>query len=225
MALVSGRYTHETIKLVRMLMATHIYALCQAADLRAMQTEFRKELFEIIAAETLSRFSFVSESPEFKASLLLTLRNRAVVLLNETVDQDSGPRFHKVFTSLTATLSGKLAEVNGDVKLNEVEQWRVALTEAAGEKFVAMREAYEPGPDSLARQILGKTKTLYSFVRGELDVKMHSGDPLKDVTKIGTEISKVCSFGLMPLRCMVNDLPRRSSVLSRPLEWARCCLT
>ncbi|PPQ76262.1 hypothetical protein CVT26_009851, partial [Gymnopilus dilepis] len=56
LALISARYTFEAIKITRMIMATHLYGLCQAVDLRAMEVVFREQLFSTLRMETLNSF-------------------------------------------------------------------------------------------------------------------------------------------------------------------------
>ncbi|KAF4619934.1 hypothetical protein D9613_004661 [Agrocybe pediades] len=190
LALISARYTFEAIKLTRMLMATHLYALCQAVDLRAMEVVFREGLFATLRDETLSRFGSITKIDEV---FLTALLNQTVVLLNNTTDQDSGPRFDNIMLSLSSTLIELFGKQSPpvEVSLAEIASWRAALSAKAHTIFINVRDSYQPGPDSLAANLLGKTSALYKFVRGELGVLIHWGDPSKDKTEIGTEIGKI----------------------------------
>ena len=172
-------------------MATHLYGLCQAADLRAMEFIFRNALFSILKTETLARFSGFTTSIDEK--FLGALIDRTIVLLNDTTDQDSAPRFEYIMTSLTSTLVGLFCAQAppAEVSLAEIESWHSTLSVQALNIYTVIWNSYRPSPDSLAAHLLGRTSSLYNFVRGELDVLIHWGDPCKDTTEIGTEIGKI----------------------------------
>ncbi|KAJ4479208.1 L-Aspartase-like protein [Lentinula aciculospora] len=66
---------------------------------------------------------------------------------------------------------------NKDLTLSTIEGWQESMSARAREIF-----GYE---------LLGRTKALCKFVRGELRVQLHWGDPERDKTEIGTEIAKI----------------------------------
>ncbi|EGN93643.1 hypothetical protein SERLA73DRAFT_97584 [Serpula lacrymans var. lacrymans S7.3] len=189
LALMSGRYTLETVKLCRMLMSTHIFALCQAADLRAMEVLFRKQMFPLLRSETETRFPNVKFDDEF----FRLLTNRLILLLNASTDQDSANRFTHVMSDLRSTFLALLDNfpATPEVSIKAISEWHVALAEHGLRIFLAIRESYVPGSPDSAVKLLGRTSALYSFVRGELGVKVHYGNASKDSTAIGTEIGKV----------------------------------
>ncbi|KAF8901160.1 L-Aspartase-like protein [Gymnopilus junonius] len=190
LALISARYTFEAIKITRMIMATHLYGLCQAVDLRAMEAIFREGLFSMLKTETLSHFGGFLVIDE---NFLRALTDQVVVLLNETTDQDSAPRFEKITSALTSTLIGLFGAQKPplEISLAQIEAWRSSLSVKALNIYLAARDNYRPGPESLAANLLGRTNILYKFMRGELGVLIHWGDPTRDTTEIGTEIGKI----------------------------------
>ncbi|KAF9244445.1 L-Aspartase-like protein [Melanogaster broomeanus] len=179
LALISGRYTLEAVKLCSMLMSTHIFALCQAADLRAMEATFRCN------CHTLSQYTCDNE-------FFRLLTNRLITLLNGTTDQDSATRFERVMSDLASTLISLLDDriIGTEVPLKAINQWRESLARSALHIFLETRESYASFPSSAA-QLLGRTGALYTYVREELGVKLHWGNPTKDNTAIGTEIGKI----------------------------------
>lgn len=171
-------------------MATHLYGLCQAVDLRAMEVVFREQLFSTLRMETLNSFG---GSLSIDEDFLRTLTDKTVVLLNETTDQDSAPRFEFITSALTSTLIGLFGAQKPPVEISlaKIEAWRSSLSDKAVNIYLNARDSYHPGPESLAANLLGRTSALYKFVRGELGVLVHWGDPSKDTTEIGTEIGKI----------------------------------
>ncbi|KAJ3919417.1 L-Aspartase-like protein [Lentinula edodes] len=194
LALISARYTVDTIKLVRMIMSTHLYALVQATDLRAMEFNFRSLLFEALRSETMSQFGHISSIAVDDDDFFQGLIHPLVVLLNASTWEDSGYRFEGVFRKLSGYLQKQLKpriHADKDINLSAIEEWQEIMSGRAREAFVLSRDTYVPSAGSKGHDMLGRTKALYKFVRGELDVQLHWGDPEKDKREIGTEISKI----------------------------------
>ncbi|KIO03620.1 hypothetical protein M404DRAFT_145368 [Pisolithus tinctorius Marx 270] len=197
LALISGRYTLEAVKLCFMaslitsllsLMSTHLYALCQAADLRTIEATFRSKLFSVLRTETAVHLPGVRFDDDF----FTRLNSRLIVLLNGSTDQDSTTRFERVMGDLASTLISLLNDETAtmDVPLKAINQWRISLTRHSRQIFVETRAAYAKSPDA-GGKLLGRTGMLYTYVRGVLGVKMHWGDPTVDKTTIGSEIAKI----------------------------------
>ncbi|KAJ3932164.1 MAG: L-Aspartase-like protein [Lentinula lateritia] len=194
LALISARYTMDTIKLVRMIMSTHLYGLVQATDLRAMEFNFRSLLFEALRSETMSQFGHISSIAADDDDFFQGLIHPLVVLLNASTWEDSYSRFDGVFRKLSGYLLKQLKpriHADKDINLSAIEEWQEVMSGRAREAFVLSRDTYVPSAGSKGHEMLGRTKALYKFVRGELDVQLHWGDPEKDKREIGTEISKI----------------------------------
>jgi phenylalanine ammonia-lyase len=166
------------------LMSAHIFALCQAADLRAMEATFRKAFFVLLEAETIARF------PTVDGDFIAELTKRSIFLLKASTDQDSTDRFDRVASELTPMLLC-LLDVTTGVSVANIEIWRVAIAKHAERIFNETRETFVPGSAESGLKLLGGTQALYAYVRGELGVKIHWGQSGKDLNVIGTEIGKV----------------------------------
>ncbi|KAI5992013.1 L-Aspartase-like protein [Pisolithus orientalis] len=188
LALISGRYTLDAVKLCFMLMSTHIFALCQAADLRTIEATFRSKLFSVLRTETAVHLPGV----RFDDNFFTHLNNRLIVLLNGSTDQDSTTRFERVMGDLASTFISLLNDETAtmDVPLKAINQWRISLTRHSRQIFMETRAGYAKSPDA-GGKLLGRTGMLYTYVRGVLGVKMHWGDPTMDKTTIGSEIAKI----------------------------------
>jgi phenylalanine ammonia-lyase len=175
-------------------MSTHLYALVQATDLRAMEASFRSSLFESLRGETSAQFGkaavIAANDDEFFQAIIDSL----IVLLNASTGDDSQYRFKGVFTKLSGTLQDQLTIKLGakaNITLADIDGWKQAMSKKAEEAFIQTRDRYVPAVDSPGSNLLGRTKILYDFVRGDLGVMLHWGDPEKDKTEIGTEIAKI----------------------------------
>ncbi|KAI5992026.1 L-Aspartase-like protein [Pisolithus orientalis] len=164
LALISGRYTLEAVK------------LCFMQALSILRTETAVHLPGV----------------RFDDDFFTRLNNRLIVLLNGSTDQDSATHFERVMNDLASTLISLLNNevTTMGVPLKAVNQWRVSLTAHARQIFVATRAAYAESPDAGAK-LLGRTGMLYTHVRGVLGVKLRWGDPAMDKTTIGSEIAKI----------------------------------
>jgi phenylalanine ammonia-lyase len=152
-----------------------------------MERTFRDTFFPILHAETINAFPSLASDNTAKTALV----HRAIVLLNASIDQDSGVRFQTVLSDLTSTLLSELVRANTpDVPLSSIDAWKVTLAKEARDVFIKTRSTYVPGS---AAALLGRTKALYLYVRNELGAKLHWGDPSLDSTPISTEISKIYS--------------------------------
>jgi len=102
-------------------------------------------------------------------------------------------RFTRVMSDLRSTFLALLDNfpTTPEVSIKAISEWHVALAQHALRIFLQTRESYVPGSPDSAFKLLGRTSALYSFVRGELGVKVHYGNSSKDSTAIGTEIGKV----------------------------------
>ena len=170
-------------------MSTHIFALCQAADLRAMEATFRQKLLLLLCSETRAHFPDM----DFDDESMQVLTNRLIVLLNKSTDQDSITRLERVMSDLRSTLLSLFDTFPGpmEVPVKAISAWCLSLAKHAHHIFVTTRETYVTGSPESAVTLLGRTGALYTYIRGELGVKLHWGDPSKDLTVIGTEIGKI----------------------------------
>ena len=169
-------------------MSTHIFALCQAADLRTLEALFREKFFAVLRSETVE---YIPGGP-YDDEFFRVLTNRLIVLLNGSTDQDSATRFDSIMSDLSSTLIALLDNHpnSAEVSLKAVNQWHKSLAKHARAVFLETRESYVSHPNSAAK-LLGRTGALYTYVREELGVKIHWGDSTKDTTAIGTEIGKI----------------------------------
>ncbi|MCJ1434681.1 hypothetical protein MMC27_004050 [Xylographa pallens] len=167
LGLISARYTHTALEVLSQLASAHLFALCQALDLRALQIVFLKAM-EPVLMENTSKFLFevLSEGEELKV-LHALLWKQFRMQLDITTTLDSAQRFPTIFKALQPTILDFASSSSNTV--STVKEWSATCSTQAQEIFLRTREVYHSQPD--ASIILGTAASrLYKFVRDELKV-------------------------------------------------------
>ncbi|RDL36930.1 uncharacterized protein BP5553_04363 [Venustampulla echinocandica] len=195
LALISARYTHTALDVLSKLAAAHLFALCQALDLRAMHIKFLEMVEPIFRTNTVSLFGEFIISPSGKdgaeetgANTCVALWAHLVKLLDQTTTMDSTERFDSIANALQPTLltNMSLSSVVAVDVLALVRSWTSTTSDLLSETFYACRDTYTKQPD--ATPVLGvASKCMYVFVRGTLGVpflraeQIRSPDPERAV--------------------------------------------
>ncbi|KAF7321585.1 Phenylalanine ammonia-lyase [Mycena kentingensis (nom. inval.)] len=177
LALISGRATIDSLEVLSLLIASYLYVLCQALDLRAMQTELVAGL-DVIASEELTRI-FGAQLPAADLRLIITaVRPALQAALNETSTMDAGPRMVKVAAASTTVLVDALSASSAVAALTHIPEFRASLAARAEQLLDTLRRAYLFGERGAApaSAYLAKTRPVYEFVRVKLGIKMHGAE-------------------------------------------------
>ncbi|KAL8732780.1 MAG: hypothetical protein Q9166_002562 [cf. Caloplaca sp. 2 TL-2023] len=178
LALISARYTLTALDVLAQLTASHLFILCQALDLRAMNLNFLRTLepqFAEITEDLLFRSAFMTTETE--TSTLSELWTEFQTQLEETTKLDAERRFATVLQSLQPLL---IQKANGievpEFATTHLRVWAERCASRCLEIFKQNREKYFYHPD--ATPYLGAaSKRMYRFVRGELGVPfLHSSN-------------------------------------------------
>ncbi|MCJ1419775.1 hypothetical protein MMC32_006131 [Xylographa parallela] len=167
LALISARYTHTALEVLSQLASAHLFALCQALDLRAMQLVFLEAMEPVLMENTTKLLSdFLIEGEELKV-LHALLWKHFKMQLDITTTLDSTQRFPTIFKTLQPTILDFVSSSSNTV--SSVQQWSATCSTQAQEIFLRTRDAYHGQPD--ASGILGTAASrLYRFVRDELKI-------------------------------------------------------
>lgn len=200
LALISARKTSEANDVLSLLLATHLYCVLQAIDLRAIEFEFKKVHRPAIAESLRQHFgAFVSTEAELDA-LVSKVKKALAKRLDQTASYDLEPRWHDAYSMATGAVvehlstSPSLASsaMNPLVSLNE---WKLESARKAIELTREVRERFwsTPSGSAPALEYLGRTKALYLFVRETVGVKARRGDVFegKPAATIGSSVSKI----------------------------------
>ncbi|KAI5890284.1 phenylalanine ammonia-lyase [Schizophyllum commune H4-8] len=206
LALISARQTITSLDVLTILISSYLYMLCQALDLRAMQSEFCRGFDNIIVEEFSTIFASSLDESE-QDTLLKRITDELHDAFENTSTMDTPERMKKVAAaSTTAFVDFFTAHPREDEACDarcyaSIAVFRSRVASRAGAHLNDLRRAYlsgERGP-APATAYLGKTKPFYEFVRVDLGVCMHGAENLDrfsngmgvdDVT-IGQKISVI----------------------------------
>jgi phenylalanine ammonia-lyase len=206
LALIAARATLNSLEVLSILMASYLYILCQALDLRALQYDFISGLENIVDSELDSVFgSFLSSSQQtvlsktLLAVMKLTLEKTSTM---DNVDQmgATAAATTTVFVDFFATPDFTNSSVASSA-IASISQFRSQVASRAVNLLDQLRRDYLSGERGLAPAgpYLGKSRLLYEFVRVTLDIRMHgsenyarfvNGLGVEDVS-IGENISRI----------------------------------
>lgn len=190
LALISARYAFIAIDVLSQLAAAHLFALCQALDLRAMQIRFLQVFEPIFCRDTRTTLASILDKKHDLAVLHTELWVHFDKVWEQTSSLDPGPRFASIFRALEATVLDFAAASIDTVPT--VRNWAKHSSEKATEMFVKNRDSYTAAPD--ARPLLGSASCrMYDFVRGELGVPFVRTDEMKGELSIGALITRIYS--------------------------------
>ncbi|KAF5316942.1 hypothetical protein D9611_003991 [Ephemerocybe angulata] len=182
MALVSGRATINSLDVLSILIASYLYALCQALDLRAMQGEFMDGMVSIVAEEFDA--AFPSMSPRDSAGLKIKLFHSFRESFESTSTMDATDRMVKIAALSTSTLVDHFTrpEAVNDASavtcVMSIPQFRSKAADRLTTLMDNLRREYLSGArgPAPASSHLNKTRPMYEFIRLTLGIRMHGSE-------------------------------------------------
>ncbi|KAJ7125080.1 L-Aspartase-like protein [Mycena epipterygia] len=177
LALISGRATIDSLDILSLLIASYLYVLCQALDLRALQLELVDGLNKIANEELALHFGSYLPEPVLAAT---TSKVCSVLqdTLHNTSTMDAAERMVKVAASsstvLVDVLTGQSCS-NPGAAVFSIPVFRSKVAARAESLLDGLRRAYLLGGRDAApaSPYLSKTRPVYEFVRLTLGIKMH----------------------------------------------------
>ncbi|BGP21577.1 phenylalanine/tyrosine ammonia-lyase [Rhodotorula toruloides] len=194
LALISARRTTESNDVLSLLLATHLYCVLQAIDLRAIEFEFKRQFGPTMVSLIDQHFGSALTGSNVRDELVEKVNKTLAKRLEQTNSYDLVPRWHDAFSVAAGTVVEVLSSTS--LSLAAVNAWKVAAAEAAISLTRQVRDAFwtTASTSSPALSYLSpRTQILYSFVREELAVKARRGDVFlgKQEVTIGSNVSKI----------------------------------
>lgn len=193
LALISARYTADSVEVVSLMCAAHLYALCQALDLQALREVYLDDVRAKLKAITTG----VASLPAGNKDLLMHDRVRDEVMLaienglmkgkNEDLQQRAKSAAEaSIITLIDAQCAPRN---NGESKVEQalnvddndlpgfLSTFRTTVPQIIIEAITSAQKLFwRSGPISETEQVLSKgSKTIYRYVREELGVPLHKG--------------------------------------------------
>ena len=167
LALISARYCHTALDVLAQLSAAHLFATCQAVDLRAMHIRFLETFQPQLRALTDEIIKPVLKGPAALDSLLAAIWAQLGSKLEQASSMDTDQRFTSVSTALQPIVLRFIA--SSAKSIPALEAWTKSCAEAMLQSFEVTRDLYSKHPD--AKPFLGRaSRRMYSFVRDRLGV-------------------------------------------------------
>jgi len=171
------------LEVLTMLTSSYLYILCQALDLRALQSEFVTGLETIVNDELASAFGS-SLSASQQSILFKKVFSIMAMTLDKTSTMDNVDRMNVVAASTTTIfvdfLSGpEFADASfTNLALSIISQFRSQVASRAVNLLDQLRRDYlsgARGPAPASSQ-LNKTRPVYEYVRKTLGIRMHGSE-------------------------------------------------
>ena len=171
LALISGRYTLDALGVLSQLSAAHLFSMCQALDLRAMNIRF----FEAFQStfNDMVKISFESYLNHHNGESLAIKDLQKVLFavfkkrFDQTTTIDSAKRFASIVEFLQPTILRYILPTAES--LTALNFWTTRCSATALQIYATNRDHYCKNPD--ATPFLGSaSRRMYAFIRDELSV-------------------------------------------------------
>ncbi|KAG8846048.1 hypothetical protein FRB96_002089 [Tulasnella sp. 330] len=182
LALISARATINSLDVLTLLVSSYLYIVCQALDLRAMNSLFQTSLKEIIDHELSAHFGayLASAGPAITKSLKRVIYESIQQTLDtQAIIMDIVPRMQTSVAASTTPLVDFLAATPSSISgLEKIPAFRKKVVDQAVALLTRLREEFLSGArgPAPAAELLGKTRPVYEYVRVTLGVKMHGNE-------------------------------------------------
>ncbi|PWY89455.1 putative phenylalanine ammonia-lyase [Aspergillus sclerotioniger CBS 115572] len=174
LALISARYTGQSVQLLSMMCAAHLYVLCQALDLRALSLDF----FATAKTETSDMYCkiFITDE-ELDSSQFENVWFQIESTWLSTAQLDLSDRCEKVAAQSVAYLMNErfMGPTTPSPQFcSSIKRWRERLSCLLCDLYNHTRAGFTKSPSTPS--YLGEvTRSTYEFVRHKLAVPFHRG--------------------------------------------------
>ncbi|RDW93789.1 aromatic amino acid ammonia-lyase [Aspergillus mulundensis] len=169
LALIGARYAADAVEVFSLMVASHIYALCQAVDLREIHKTFEAAARTEAVKVTSDLFGKTLTDAGINAlwSEIMRHWNRTATL---DLEQRAPTAVSQTMGTLITLLTSKSASVDG----NLVAKWQSTVTNILKHHCASNRKAYFANPPT-GKLLCSSSAKIYNYVRGTLKVPMHKG--------------------------------------------------
>ncbi|MCJ1311315.1 hypothetical protein MMC25_004986 [Agyrium rufum] len=176
LALISARYTLDALAVLTQLSSVHLIALCQALDLRVMNTQYLAGLQKTFIDETRQAYVGLDQDTRWLDQCETELWKAFETLFSQTMGRDSTTRFQFVMRSLQPIVLKSAPPTTETVMA--IHAWTQRCSEVALEQYILHRGSYVNHPDATGH-IGPAAGRLYNFVRKHLRIPFLQEDGMR----------------------------------------------
>jgi phenylalanine ammonia-lyase len=174
LALISARATINSLEVLSLLTSSYLYILCQALDLRALQSEFGSGLDALVREEFEEHFGWYLSGDKFSSALSQVMKAMHETL-ESTSTMDAVPRMQKVAASSSTIIVDLFTTTASVDALTALPRFRNRVASRASKLLEELQGDYLEGRrgQAPASKVLNRTRAVYEFVRVTLGIRMH----------------------------------------------------
>ncbi|PLW49686.1 hypothetical protein PCASD_02276 [Puccinia coronata f. sp. avenae] len=205
LAFISARKTLEAIEILKMLMASHLYCLCQALDLRVLEIRLKNKLSGIFS-ETVEQNFGAQLSKKRMDAVVDKMIDRFWFRREMTASLDTKER---VRDGLEGCVAVVMEAYELEKKQMPVGAMASFLSSSADMIAACLEGLRAEGIDHKTVDFLGGTRPLYEFVRNSLGIRARRGDVVEGTPgpTIGGMVNKI--FRSLQFELLPTDQPQQ----------------
>ncbi|CAM1509751.1 Fc.00g000860.m01.CDS01 [Cosmosporella sp. VM-42] len=172
LALISARYTMQSIELVALMCSAHLYVVCQALDLRVLHNTYLQAVHDglrLAMEEILPEVAI-----ESRDALQNDLSNHVLKSWKASTPFDLKQRCQLLAESTLPVLMNHVRTQRLLLSMDKMGAFQDRVREMSQSTYAASREHFFKEQNT-SSYLGGASKQLYSFVREELAIPFHHG--------------------------------------------------
>ncbi|KAL8778976.1 MAG: hypothetical protein Q9213_007161 [Squamulea squamosa] len=176
LALISARYTLHAVEIVSLMIASHLYTVCQALDLRVRQMSYFQALEPLVHSVNKKAFHHLLPDAEFGALHQRIWEYIQTVWL-QTTTKDSVHRCTLVIDSTLEVIVKffiSSAKSTNSSAFEALSTWRDLAIDCLAETYTTTRDQFFRSQNT-ANYLGNGTRKLFVYVRETLGVPFHQG--------------------------------------------------
>jgi phenylalanine ammonia-lyase len=178
LALISSRYTFQALDAIYLMVAAHLFVLCQALDLRVLQVEFLSSMNKEVAICVQSLVFGIQVPIELCELLESAIHTRIENMWPTTNTADLDQRCKITADAVMPDIISVLAKASPNVTLDLIKlvNFTTELQNQMQVQYESKRQNLIDHHQETTLKYLGSAaKRMYNFVRNDLGVKLHRG--------------------------------------------------
>ncbi|KAJ0419467.1 L-Aspartase-like protein [Aspergillus carlsbadensis] len=177
LALIAARYAADAVEVFGLMLASHLYVLCQAVDLRVLHVRFesaaKRAFYERVAGKIFVSLS-ETDIGELWAELMSHWGRHSTL--------DLAARAEMAVDLVTGTLFSLLSSPTGGIRdpyqdlAALIKEWQAATSDILTATYAQIRSAHFEDHASITPMYLcASSRKVYEYVRKTLGVPLHRG--------------------------------------------------